>query len=495
MPRTKKAERGTRGEPWYRKFNDTWYVDFNDKQTAIKDEGGGNVKGAGNRESAKRCWVLMQARMLAPEKGADNPVRMVFGLFLDYIQKDRTDAYTAYKRTLVGFSDTLPERDFLVRDITAFHVDRWLEEHPDWSSNTRATYIAHIMAAFNWAAEPHRRLIPANPLAGFKKPRRRSRGAEALVSANGQTRGAVLRGVPRDDLLSREIVAKNVVQGDLVEFSRKPGVVIGEQLRRAMRLRVGDMLTVVTHRLNDSGIIAPRYTDYEVLASFSSRRYEFDNTLIFVPLQALQEELEYGPETVSSIDLELMDAAAAPALAARLAKSLERDDLRIADWLSLNSRFAGALQVERVMMFIILTLIVLVAAMNVVASFTMLVRVKRGSIAILRTMGAGPGTIMRAFFMSAAAVGLVGTTIGTALGLLVCASMPTIIGTLTRMTNAGGSGANWGEIEFIASMPVRVQATEVVAVAIVAVVLSLAAAAYPAWRSTRVEPVEGLRYE
>jgi lipoprotein-releasing system permease protein len=318
---------------------------------------------------------------------------------------------------------------------------------------------------------------------------------QALVSANGQTRGAVLRGVPRDDLLSRQIVASNIVQGDIAEFGRKPGVVIGEQLRRAMRLRVGDMITVVTHRLNESGTIAPRYTDYEVLASFSSRRYEFDNALVFVPLQALQEELEYGPETVSSIDLELMDAAAAPALAARLAKTLGRDDLKIADWLSLNSRFAGALQVERVMMFIILSLIVLVAAMNVVASFTMLVRVKRGSIAILRTMGAGSGTIMRAFFMSAAAVGLVGTIIGTALGLLVCASMPAIIGALTRMTNAGGSGVNWVEIEFIASMPVRVQATEVVAVAIVAIVLSLAAAAYPAWRSTRVEPVKGLRYE
>ena len=318
---------------------------------------------------------------------------------------------------------------------------------------------------------------------------------QALVSANGQTRGAVLRGVRRDDLISREIVARNIVQGDLAEFGRKPGVAIGEQLRRAMRLRVGDMLTVVTHRLNESGTIAPRYTDYEVLASFSSRRYEFDNTLVFVPLQALQEELEYGPDTVSSIDLELTDAAAAPALAARLVKSLGRDDLKIADWLSLNSRFAGALQVERVMMFIILSLIVLVAAMNVVASFTMLVRVKRGSIAILRTMGAGSGTIMRAFFMSAATVGLVGTMIGTALGLLVCASMPAIIGALTRMTNAGGSGVNWGELEFIASMPVRVQATEVVAVAIVAVALSLAAAAYPAWRSTRVEPVEGLRYE
>jgi lipoprotein-releasing system permease protein len=304
---------------------------------------------------------------------------------------------------------------------------------------------------------------------------------QALVSANGQTRGAVL--------------AKNIIQGDLAEFGRKPGVVIGEQLRRAMRLHVGDMLTVVTHRLNESGTIAPRYTDYEVLASFSSRRFEFDNTFVFVPLTALQEELEYGPETVSSIDLELADAAAAPALAATLARSLGRDDLRIADWLSLNSRFAGALQVERVMMFIILSLIVLVAAMNVVASFTMLVRVKRGSIAILRTMGAGPATIMRAFFMSAAAVGLVGTVIGTALGLLVCASMPAIIRVLTGMSNAGGPGMSSGEIEFIASMPVRVQATEVLAVAIVAIALSLAAAAYPAWRSTRVEPVEGLRYE
>ena len=318
---------------------------------------------------------------------------------------------------------------------------------------------------------------------------------QALVSANGQTRGAVLRGTPRDDLLSREIVAKNVIQGDLAEFGRKPGVVIGEQLRRAMRLHVGDMLTVVTHRLNESGTIAPRYTDFEVLASFSSRRYEFDNTLVFVPLAALQEELEYGPETVSSIDLELADAAAAPAQAAALARSLGRDDLKVADWLSLNSRFAGALQVERMMMFIILSLIVLVAAMNVVASFTMLVRVKRGSIAILRTMGAGPGTIMRAFFMSAAAVGLVGTVIGTALGLAVCASMPAIIRTLTAMTGGGGPGMSSGEIEFIASMPVRVQASEVVAVAVVAIALSLAAAAYPAWRSARVEPVEGLRYE
>jgi lipoprotein-releasing system permease protein len=146
-----------------------------------------------------------------------------------------------------------------------------------------------------------------------------------------------------------------------------------------------------------------------------------------------------------------------------------------------------------VMMFILLTLIVVVAAINVVASFTMLVRVKRGSIAILRTMGAAPRTIVRAFFLAASAVGLVGTAVGAALGLLICANMASIGALLSMITGASGGGS--AEVDFITSMPVRVQAIEVGVVVAVAVLLSLAAAAYPAWRSTRVEPVEGLRYE
>ena len=159
----------------------------------------------------------------------------------------------------------------------------------------------------------------------------------------------------------------------------------------------------------------------------------------------------------------------------------------------IDGKGAGALEVEKVMMFIILTLIVLVAAMNVVASFTMLVRVKRGSIAILRTMGAAPGTIVRAFFLSAAAVGIVGTLAGTGLGLLVCANIEPIARLIGRL--GGGANGNWVEIEFITSAPVRVQAGEVLTVIGIALALSLAAAAYPAWRSTRVEPVEALRNE
>jgi lipoprotein-releasing system permease protein len=316
---------------------------------------------------------------------------------------------------------------------------------------------------------------------------------QALITANGQTRGALLRGVLPEDLLSRQIVNSNITQGGLAQFGAKPGIVLGERLRQALNVRPGDKVTLVTHRLNENGTIAPRYADYEVLASFLTRRYEFDNSLVFVPLPMLRDDLEYGDQAVSSIDLDIADPAAAPRVAAALRESLKRDDLRIADWLGLNARFVGALQVERVMMFIILTLIVVVAAMNVVASFTMLVRVKRGSIAILRTMGASPRTIVRAFFMSAAAVGLVGTAVGAALGLLVCANMPSIGALLSWLTGAAGSGS--AEVDFITSMPVRVQVAEVAMVVAVAIVLSLAAASYPAWRSTRVEPVEGLRHE
>jgi lipoprotein-releasing system permease protein len=316
---------------------------------------------------------------------------------------------------------------------------------------------------------------------------------QALITVGPQTRGALLRGVRPEDLLSREIVTRNMVRGDLGEFGKKPGVVMGERLRQALNVQPGDKVTVVTHRLNDTGTIAPRYTDYDVLGSFVTRRYEFDNALVFVPLASLQEDLEYGDQAVSSIDLDIANPAAAPRMADELRRALGRDDLKINHWLGLNARFVGALQVERVMMFIILTLIVVVAAMNVVASFTMLVRVKRGSIAILRTMGATPRTIVRAFFMSAAAVGLVGTAVGTAFGVFVCANMPAIGEFLSWATGAAGGGS--AEVDFITSMPVRVQAVEVATVVIVAIVLSLAAAAYPAWRSTRVEPVEGLRYE
>ena len=313
---------------------------------------------------------------------------------------------------------------------------------------------------------------------------------QALISGpGGQTRGVLIRGVRLEDLLSREIVTKNIVHGGLGDFGTRPGIVVGERLRQSLGVGAGDKLTVTTHRLNETGTIAPRYSDYELLGSFLSKRYEFDGALVFMPLQMLQEDLEYDSRTVSSIDLDLTDPNAAPRVAAEIRKLLGRDDLKVSDWQTLNARFVGALEVERVMMFIILTLIVLVAAMNVVASFTMLVRVKRGSIAILRTMGAGKGTIVRAFFLSAAAVGIVGTALGAGLGLLISYNIAPIVDLI------GGLRGGSMELDFITSAPATIRPGEVLTVIAIAIALSLAAAAYPAWRSTRVEPVEGLRHE
>jgi len=316
---------------------------------------------------------------------------------------------------------------------------------------------------------------------------------QALVTANGQTRGVSLRGVRFEDLVSRDIVMKNIVLGDPAAFGTRGGVVIGDRLRQQLNLRIGDPITLVTQKMNANGTIAPRYADYEVLGTFTTNRYEFDSSLVFVPIDLLQEDLEYGPQAATSIDLELRDANDAPRVAEALRKTLNRGDTRITTWLESNARFVGALQVERVMMFVILSLIVLVAAMNVVASFTMLVRVKRGSIAILRTMGAGAGTIMRAFFMAAAGVGIVGTAVGTALGLFICANMKTVGALVSAAT--GNSVGQSAEVDFVTTLPVRVQALEVATIVAVAILLSLAAAAYPAWRSVRVEPVEALRNE
>ena len=208
----------------------------------------------------------------------------------------------------------------------------------------------------------------------------------------------------------------------------------------------------------------------------------------------LQDDPRYGHEAVSR---STSISPIRPRRAAReeLRKTLGRDDLRVAQWLGLNARFVGALQVERVMMFIILTLIVVVAAMNVVASFTMLVRVKRGQ----HRHPAQPWGPHMAPSCAPSSVGRRGRSGRHGgrqpAGLLVCANMHGIARLLLLLTNAGGPGAGWSEVEFITSARSASSQPEVLSIIAIAILLSLAAAAYPAWRSTRVEPVEGLRHE
>jgi lipoprotein-releasing system permease protein len=315
---------------------------------------------------------------------------------------------------------------------------------------------------------------------------------QAVVSGGGLTRGVQLRGMRVEDALQRSIIRQGIVGGDPRQFETEAGVIMGERMRQALGLPYGATFTVVTYSRNANGTLSGRDVTYKVLASFLVKRWEFDLTLAIVPLDLIQDDFNIPRNAVTSIEIEVIDHQK------RLDEVLEavrkrsgRDDLRFADWRSLNSRLVGALEVERVLMFIILSLIVLVASMNVVASFTMLVRTKTPGIAILRTMGATSGGVVRIFFLASASVGTIGTILGGALGLLVCANMPAVSALLSWATGGVDTiGSTW-----VANLPVRVDYWEVASVLLIALGLSLVAAMYPAWRAGRLEPVEALRHE
>ncbi len=314
---------------------------------------------------------------------------------------------------------------------------------------------------------------------------------QAVVSGGGLTRGVQLRGMRVEDALKRSIIREGIVGGEPQQFETEAGVIMGERLRQSLGLRYGDSFTLITYSRNESGTLSARDVTYKVLASFLVKRWEFDSTLAIVPLDLIQDDFHIPENAVTSIEIEVTDQSRLKEVLKGLEGRTGRDDLRFADWRTLNARLVGALEVERVLMFIILSLIVLVAAMNVVASFTMLVRTKTPGIAILRTMGATSGGVVRIFFLASASVGTIGTVLGGALGLLVCANMPAVTAVLSWATGSmAGADSTW-----VSNLPVRVDPWEVATVLLIALGLSLVAAMYPAWRAGRLEPVEALRHE
>jgi lipoprotein-releasing system permease protein len=314
---------------------------------------------------------------------------------------------------------------------------------------------------------------------------------QALASSPFNAAGVLVRGIRAADLAGLTSIGKNIKQGTLEGFDQGQGVVIGRRLADQLTLRSGDTVTLVAPRgaVTPMGT-TPRIKAYKVAAVFEIGMSEYDAAFVFMPLTEAQAYFNRSGD-VTAIEV-YTDNPDQIARYRQLVTDAAQRPIFMIDWRQRNSTFFNALQVERNVMFLILTLIVVVAAFNIASSLIMLVKDKGRDIGILRTMGATQGAIMRVFLITGAAIGVVGAFVGFALGLLVCLNIESIRQFISWLTNTELFSP---ELYFLSKLPAELDTGETTAVVVMALALSLLATLYPSWRAARLDPVEALRYE
>jgi lipoprotein-releasing system permease protein len=314
---------------------------------------------------------------------------------------------------------------------------------------------------------------------------------QALASSPFSAAGVLARGVRSADLLKLPSVANNIRQGTLEGFDEGQGVAIGRRLADQLSLRAGDSVTLVAPRgaVTPMGT-TPRIKTYKIAAVFEIGMSEYDAAFVFMPLAEAQAYFNRAGD-VTAIEVYTDNPDRIDRSRKLVAEAANRP-IYMVDWRQRNATFFNALQVERNVMFLILTIIVIVAAFNITSGLIMLVKDKGRDIGILRTMGATQGAIMRVFMMTGASVGVVGTFVGFLLALLVCLNIESIRRFISWLTNTELFSP---ELYFLSKLPADLDAGETTAVVVMALALSLLATLYPAWRAARLDPVEALRYE
>ena len=315
---------------------------------------------------------------------------------------------------------------------------------------------------------------------------------EGQVMATSETgaAGALVRGIRPDDLRSLPLLANHIIQGSLADLG-DDGVAVGDRLARRLGLAVGSPITLLSPEGTATAFgTMPRIKTYQVAALFNVGMYEYDNSFVYVPLAAAQLFFRL-PEAVSSLEV-FTDDPDRVREQRRMIAAAFAGRMRIVDWQQANSSLFNAVEIERNVMFLILTLIIVVAAFNIISSMIMMVKDKGRDIAILRTMGASRAMILRIFMLSGASIGIVGTVAGFLLGLVFTDNIEAIRQGLQRII---GTDLFAAEIYFFTRIPARIDSGEVAAVVIMALALSFLATIYPSWRAARLDPVEALRYE
>ena len=343
----------------------------------------------------------------------------------------------------------------------------------------------------------------AGPLTDFDAVAAKVRQVPGVVSAtpliegqvmatgdNGAASGAIVRGIRPDDIRSRALIAEHIVAGSLSEFG-DDRIVLGERLARRLGVSAGGKVTLIAPEGTDTAFgTMPRLKTYEIAALFNVGFYEYDNSFIYVPLDAAQIFFRM-PKAVTDLEVFVTDADRATEAGRAIAAALG-GHTRILDWQHANSTIVNAVEIERNVMFLILALIILVAAFNIISGMIMMVKDKGRDIAILRTMGASRGMVLRIFMLSGASIGIVGTLAGFVLGVAFTENIESI-----RQFVQGVLGVNLfsAEIYFFTRIPAHIQTADVATVVLMALALSFLATLYPSWRAARLDPVEGLRYE
>jgi lipoprotein-releasing system permease protein len=314
---------------------------------------------------------------------------------------------------------------------------------------------------------------------------------QALASSPFNASGVLVRGIRGEDLMKLGSIAKNIKQGTLNGFDDGQGIVIGSRLAEQLSVRAGDKLTLVAPRgaVTPMGT-TPRIKTYNVAAVFEIGMSEYDAAFVFMALPEAQAYFNRAGD-VTAIEVYTDDPDHIDSFRKLVTNAAERP-IYMVDWRQRNSTFFNALEVERNVMFLILTLIVLVAALNIVSGLIMLVKDKSSDIAILRTMGASQGAIMRVFLITGASIGVVGTLVGFLLGTIICLNIDAIRRFLSWLTNTELFSP---ELYFLSKLPAQMNFGETTAVLVMALGLSLLATLYPSWRAARLDPVEALRYE
>tara|TARA_B110000093_G_scaffold151434_1_gene165886 strand:- start:2236 stop:3495 length:1260 start_codon:yes stop_codon:yes gene_type:complete len=314
---------------------------------------------------------------------------------------------------------------------------------------------------------------------------------QALAKSKSTVSGVIIRGVNWSDLAAKKLLWKSLTQLTIDNYKNNEDIIIGYRLAQRLNVNVGDFISLISPNGMETALgILPIKQNFKIGGFFDIGMYEYDNNFIFIPWK--KAELFFSTKNIAhGIEIFLKDEKFTSSVSSNIKNKLG-NELLVIDWKKRNSAFMSALAVEKNVMFIILSLIILVAAFNIISSMIMLVQTKKSDIALMRTMGASKYVIIRIFVLTGSIIGLLGTFAGTILGVVISSNIEAIRNFLTTIL---GSELFSAEIYFLSKLPSDIYINEVIMVICVSIFLTLFASIFPAWKASRISPAEALRYE